>query len=200
MNGNKRMLVVGSGGREHALAWACEKSPLVERVLVAPGNGGIARENRRNVQMMDFNGITGLAREEHIDLVIVGPEVPLVGGLDCLASAGIKAFGPSARAARLEGSKIYMKGFCASSVIPTAAWRWAGSYAKAKDIIPVWRHMNHGIVPVIKADGLCGGKGAVVPKSLEEAYAAAQAMLRGDAPYGAAGARIVIEDRLIGSE
>lgn len=201
MNEKRQLLVVGGGGREHALAWACEKSPLVERVLVAPGNGGIARENRRAVEVMDFDGIARLARKERIDCVIVGPEPSLVGGLvDYLAAAGIKAFGPSARAARLEGSKIYMKSFCTDNAIPTAAWRWADSYAQAAGIIPVWCHMNHGVAPVIKADGLCGGKGAVVPDTLEEAYAAAQAMLRGDAPYGAAGRRIVIEDRLIGPE
>ena len=196
-----RILVVGSGGREHALAWACEKSPLVERVLVAPGNGGIARKNRRNVEVMDFDGIVRLARAEHIDRVIIGPEAPLVAGLvDYLAAAGIKAFGPSARAARLEGSKIYMKSFCTDNAVRTAAWRCADSYVQATDIIHVWCHMNHGVVPVIKADGLCGGKGAVVPDTLEEAYAAARAMLRGDAPYGAAGKLIVIEDRLVGSE
>ncbi|MDO8407825.1 MAG: phosphoribosylamine--glycine ligase [bacterium] len=201
MNGNMRILIVGGGGREHALAWACKKSPLVERVYVTPGNGGIAQENRRNVQAMDFDGIVRLAQEECIDLVVVGPEAPLVAGLvDYLEAAGIKAFGPSARAARLEGSKIYMKGFCADNAIPTAAWRWAGSYVPAANIISVWRHMNHGVAPVIKADGLCGGKGAVVPKTLEEALDAARAMLRGDAPYGAAGARIVIEDKLIGPE
>ena len=195
MGGNLRVLIVGSGGREHVLAWTIGKSPLVERVYVTPGNAGIAPENRFDVKEMDLDDIVSLALEERIDLVVVGPEGPLVGGLvGRLEAIGIAAFGPTAAAAVLEGSKIKMKFLCHSSGIPTAPWHWADEYDMARRMIERWEQP-----PVIKADGLCGGKGVVVAHDTAEALEAAHDMLV-KKKFGEAGSRIVIEDRLIGRE
>lgn len=195
MNQNLTVLVVGSGAREHALCWALEHSPRVARVICTPGNGGIAVENRRDVKESDIAGIVQLARDEAAGLVVIGPEAPLVLGLvDELTKAGIKAFGPSAKAAQLEGSKIYAKTLCSSEGIPTAQWRWADTYDAAKILIESW-----GSVPVIKADGLCGGKGVVVASTVREALDAARDMLV-KKTLGDAGSRIIIEDRLVGRE
>lgn len=189
------VLVVGGGAREHALCWSIAKSPSVKRVLCTPGNGGITSENRRNIRDSDLPGIVGLAKEESVDLVVVGPEAPLVAGLvEILREAGVAAFGPNAKGARLEGSKIYTKTLSSGLDIPTAHWKWTDNYDDAKEMILSW-----GSLPVIKADGLCGGKGVVVPDTESQALDAAHDMLV-KKTLGHAGSRIIIEDRLVGRE
>ncbi len=166
-----KVLVVGGGGREHALCWALGASPLVETVLCAPGNAGIAEIARcRAVAADDLDGLVALAQAEQVGLVVVGPEVPLVLGLvDRLQAAGIRAFGPSAAAARLEGSKAFTKSFCARHGIPTAASRTFGPEERAA----AHGHVRaRGAPIVVKADGLAAGKGVVVATTVEEAVAA----------------------------
>jgi phosphoribosylamine---glycine ligase len=191
-----RVLVVGSGGREHALCWAISASPLCEKLFCAPGNPGIAAlAECVSVGVDDLAGIVALARREKIDFVVVGPEAPLVAGLvDRLAEAGIPAFGPSAAAARLEGSKGFMKDFCARHAIPTAAYR------RFTDADAARHHVRDKGAPiVVKADGLAAGKGVVVAARVEEALAAIdEAMIGGK--FGKAGAELVIEEFLEGEE
>ena len=169
-----RMLVVGGGGREHALCWALAASPLVSEVVCAPGNAGIAAVARCvPVRADDLDGIVALALAEAAGLVVVGPEVPLVLGLvDRLRAAGVKAFGPTAAAARLEGSKAFTKAFCARHAIPTAAFRSFGAGERAEALAYV---TERGAPIVVKADGLAAGKGVVVAASLVEAVAAVEA-------------------------
>jgi phosphoribosylamine--glycine ligase len=190
-----RILVVGSGGREHALAWAIAASPLVDRVYCAPGNAGIADDAECvPIGAMDTAGIIGFCRKAAIDLVVVGPEAPLVAGLvDSLEGEGIAAFGPSKAAAALEGSKGFMKDLCARENIPTAAYRRFTDAAAAKAYIAV-----QGAPIVVKADGLAAGKGVVVAATLAEANAAVDAAFGGR--FGAAGAEIVVEEFLAGEE
>jgi phosphoribosylamine--glycine ligase len=189
------ILIIGGGGRESALYWAIAKSPLVKRIYCTPGNGGIAFEYRRNVADNDIVGIVALAKELGVDLVVIGPEVPLVAGLvDELNKVGIAAFGPCAAAAKLEGSKSFGKAACDAVNAPTADWRWTEDFDDAESIIEQW-----GSVPVIKADGLYAGKGVIVPDTLEEAIDAAHRMLVKKS-FGHAGSRIVIEQRLRGPE
>src|SRR6202167_4455822 len=154
-----RILVVGSGGREHALAWAIAASPLVDRVYCAPGNAGIAEDAECvPIGAMDAAGITGFCKQAAIDLVVVGPEAPLVAGLvDALEAEGIAAFGPSAAAAALEGSKGFMKDLCAREGIPTASYRRFTDGNAAKAYIAA-----QGAPIVVKADGLAAGKGVFV--------------------------------------
>src|ERR1700741_1402700 len=161
-----RVLVVGSGGREHALCWAIAASPLVDRVYCAPGNAGIAEEAECvPVGVMDTAGLIALCKQAAIDLVVVGPEAPLVAGLvDALEAEGIAAFGPSAAAAALEGSKGFMKDLCARADIPTAAYRRFTDAAGAKAYIAA-----RGAPIVVKADGLAAGKGVVVAATRAEA-------------------------------
>lgn len=193
---NMKVLIIGSGGREHALYAAAKKSRLVDQAFCTPGNGGIPTADRRNVKDTDIAGIVKLAQEEKVDLAIVGPEAPLVAGLvDELQKVGIAAFGPSGKAAMLEGSKVATKAICDFAGIPTAGWSTADEFKHAKHVIERWDS-----VPVIKADGLCGGKGVVVPETKQQALDAAHDMLDKKPPYGEAGAEIVIEDRLIGRE
>jgi len=190
------ILLVGSGAREHALAWAISASPLCDRLICAPGNPGMAAlGDCVPVGSEDIAGLVALARRESIDFVVVGPEAPLVAGLvDRLAEAGIKAFGPSAAAAQLEGSKGFMKDLCARAGIPTAAYARFSDAQAAKAYI-----RDRGAPIVVKADGLAAGKGVTVAASLEEALAAVDdAML--DRRFGAAGAELVIEDVLEGEE
>jgi phosphoribosylamine--glycine ligase len=191
-----RILVVGSGGREHALCWAIAASPLCDKLYCAPGNAGIAREAECvAVAAEDSEGIVRLAREKQIDFVVVGPEGPLVAGLaDRLEGAGIKTFGPSAAAAALEGSKGFTKDFCAKYNIPTGAYRRfkqrdaARAYVKEK-----------GAPIVVKADGLAAGKGVTVAMTVEEALAAIDdAMVENR--FGMAGIEVVIEEYLEGEE
>jgi len=191
-----RILVVGSGGREHALAWAIAASPLVDRVYCAPGNAGIAEEAECvTVAANDTAGLIGFCRKAAIDFVVVGPEAPLVAGLvDALEAAGIAAFGPSKAAAALEGSKGFMKDLCAREGIPTAAYRRFRDAAAAKAYIA-----EQGAPIVIKADGLAAGKGVTVAATLAEADAAVDAAL-GAGRFGAAGAEIVVEECLVGEE
>jgi len=193
-----KVLVIGSGGREHALAWKLSQSSRVSEVLVAPGNAGTATEPRcRNVALKatDIQGLLKLAADEDIAVTVVGPEAPLVQGVvDAFRAAGRRIFGPTAAAAQLEGSKAYAKDFLARHKIPTAY------YAVFEDAALALQHVrDHGAPIVIKADGLAAGKGVVVAMTVEEAEAAIVHMLEGDA-FGEAGARVVIEEFLEGEE
>jgi phosphoribosylamine--glycine ligase len=193
-----KVLVIGGGGREHALAWKCASSTDVDEVLVAPGNAGTAREAKlRNVAVAaeDIDALLSLAREENVDLTIVGPEAPLVAGLvDRFNAAGLPCFGPTAAAAQLEGSKAFTKDFLARHRIPT------GRYQNFSELQPALDYIRaQGAPIVIKADGLAAGKGVIVAETLEEAEAAATDMLSGGR-FGNAGARIVVEEFLAGEE
>ncbi len=191
-----RILVVGGGGREHALCWAIAASPLCEALYCAPGNAGIAAEAECvAISAEDVPGLVKFAQEKSIDFVVVGPEAPLVAGLvDALKTAGIKAFGPSAAAARLEGSKGFMKDFFARHSIPTAAYGRFRDAAAAKAFID-----QKGAPIVVKTDGLAAGKGVTVCQSISEAHAAVDAAMTGKA-FGSAGDELVIEEFLAGEE
>ncbi len=191
-----RILVVGGGGREHALCWSIAASPLCNKLYCAPGNAGIAEQAECvPIPAEDLPALLRFARENAIDFVVVGPEAPLVLGLvDRLAEAGIKAFGPSAAAAALEGSKAFMKDLCARYGIPTAAYGRFTDAAAAKAFIRA-----RGAPIVVKADGLAAGKGVVIAETTAEAEAAADAMLTGG-QFGAAGAEVVVEEFLAGEE
>lgn len=193
-----KILIIGGGGREHALAWKCAQGAGVDEVLVAPGNAGTALETGvRNVDVAaeDIDRLIDLAVAETIDLTIVGPEVPLVAGIvDRFQERGLACFGPSAAAAQLEGSKAFAKDFLRRHSIPTAAYRSFDELPAALAYI-----RERGAPIVVKADGLAAGKGVVVAMSLAEAEAAATNMLRAGA-FGAAGSRIVVEDFLDGEE
>lgn len=186
------VLILGGGGREHALAWKIAESPLVRRLSVAPGNAGIA--DCVALDITHVPAVTFWARENNVDLVVIGPEAPLVAGVaDGLNKAGIAAFGPSAAAAELESSKTFTKEICDSCGAPTAAW------ARFTDRDAAHAHLAKTGAPiVIKADGLAAGKGVVVATTLAEAGEAVDAMLGG--AFGAAGASIVIEECLAGEE
>jgi phosphoribosylamine--glycine ligase len=190
------VLVIGSGGREHALCWAIAASPLVDRLYCAPGNAGIAEEAECvSLAAGDTKGIIEFCRRAAIDFVVVGPEAPLVGGLvDALEGAGIAAFGPSMAAAALEGSKSFMKSLCVREGIPTAAYRSFSDAAAAKEYIAA-----QGAPIVVKANGLAAGKGVVVAADLAAACAAVDAAL-GEGRFGAAGSSIVVEEFLAGEE
>ncbi|MCL6606769.1 MAG: phosphoribosylamine--glycine ligase [Geminicoccaceae bacterium] len=192
-----RVLVVGSGAREHALCWSLAASPLVKTVRCAPGNAGIARDAEVvPIAAEAIDELVGYARAERVDLVVVGPERPLVLGLvDRLVEVGVRAVGPSAAAARLEGSKAFAKALCARYGIPTAAFRVfeASQQAAARAFIE-----EHGAPIVVKADGLAAGKGVTVAGTVEEAVAALEAAFGG--AFGEAGARVVIEEFLEGEE
>jgi phosphoribosylamine--glycine ligase len=192
------ILIIGGGGREHALAWKVAQSPLAGRVYVAPGNAGTAREPRvENVPIgaEDVDGLLAFAQGHDVGLTIVGPEAPLVlGVVDAFAAAGFKCFGPSRGAAQLEGSKAFTKDFLARHGIPTAA------YATFTDVDAALGYLRaHGAPIVVKADGLAAGKGVIVAQTLAEAEAAVRDMLAGNA-FGTAGHRVVIEEFLDGEE
>jgi phosphoribosylamine--glycine ligase len=201
-----RILLVGSGGREHALAWKLLGSPLCDALIVAPGNPGIAAlaapGARGHGKLAcsasggdDVRGVVALAAAGQIDLIVCGPEAPLVAGLaDACAAAGVRCFGPSAAAAEIEGSKAYAKALMQRAGVPTAAYGAFEEVAAAEAFID----RQPGDV-VVKADGLCAGKGVVVASSHEEAKAAVREML-GARKFGDAGARVVIEERLTGRE
>lgn len=193
-----KVLVIGNGGREHALAWKAAQSPLVSTVFVAPGNAGTALEpTLQNVAVSatDIPGLLSFAQSEKIDLTIVGPEAPLViGVVDAFQAAGLKIFGPTQGAAQLEGSKAFTKDFLARHNIPTA------EYENFTEVEPALAYLRKKGAPiVIKADGLAAGKGVIVAMTLEEAEAAVHDMLAGNA-FGDAGHRIVIEEFLDGEE
>jgi phosphoribosylamine--glycine ligase len=185
------VLLLGSGGREHALAWKLAASPLLSTLYAAPGNPGIAEEATIvALDVADHAAVATFCREKKIDLVVVGPEAPLVAGIaDDLRAAGIRVFGPSKTAAQLEGSKGFTKDLCAEFGIPTAAYRRFGDPAAAKAYVK-----EQGAPIVVKADGLAAGKGVTVAMTLEEALSAI------DASLGAMGAEVVIEEFLEGEE
>jgi phosphoribosylamine---glycine ligase len=189
------ILLLGSGGREHALAWKIAASPLVERLYCAPGNAGIARECELvALDAADHAAVIAFCKARRIDLVVVGPEAPLCAGIvDDLAAAGVKAFGPCRAAAQLEGSKGFTKDLCKANGIPTAAYARFSAAASAKDHV-----RTQGAPIVVKADGLAAGKGVVVATSVVEAEAAIDMMLGG--ALGEAGAEVVVEEFLQGEE
>ena len=193
-----KVLVIGSGGREHALAWKLKQSPRVSEVIVAPGNAGTAREKglrNANVAVTDIDGLLKLAKAEKVELTVVGPEVPLVAGLvDKFRAAGLRCFGPRAVAAQLEGSKAFAKDFLQRHNIPTAR------YAVFTELNPALAYVRqHGAPIVIKADGLAAGKGVVVALTQADAEQALHDML-GAHQFGDASARVVIEEFLDGEE
>ena len=193
-----KVLVVGGGGREHALAWKAAQSPLVSEVLVAPGNAGTLTEPKtRNVPVSssDLDGLLDLAESESIALTIVGPEQPLVAGIvDRFEAAGLKCFGPRAAAARLEGSKAFTKAFLSRHNIPTADYQTFEQVDPALDYV-----RSRGTPIVIKADGLAAGKGVIIAANYQEAENAVRDMLEQNA-FGEAGATVVIEEFLRGEE
>ncbi len=192
-----KVLVVGGGGREHALAWKVAQSPRVEKVFVAPGNPGTAAEAKcENVDIgaTDVAALLAFAGKEGVDLTVVGPEAPLVVGIvDSFRDAGLAIFGPTQAAAELEGSKAFTKDFLARHQIPTAQYRVFESAAPALDYV-----RERGAPIVVKADGLAAGKGVIVAQKVEEAEAAIQDIFAGQ--FGAAGSRVVVEDFLAGEE
>ncbi len=193
-----KILVVGGGGREHALAWKIAQSPRVSQVFVAPGNAGTAREpgvENIAIQAEDIDELLDFARQQAIDLTVVGPEAPLVAGIvDRFTKQGLRCFGPSRAAAQLEGSKTFTKDFLARHQIPTAAYQSFTEVAAAVDYIHA-----QGAPLVVKADGLAAGKGVILAQSEAEAIAAVEDMLAGNA-FGDAGHRVVIEEFLTGEE
>ncbi|MBC3618465.1 phosphoribosylamine--glycine ligase [Vibrio metschnikovii] len=193
-----QVLVIGSGGREHALGWKVAQNPQVETVFVAPGNAGTALEPKLenvNIAVEDIAGLVAFAQQKNIALTIVGPEIPLVlGVVDAFRDAGLAIFGPTQAAAQLEGSKAFTKDFLARHNIPTAA------YANFTEIEPALAYVREQGAPiVVKADGLAAGKGVIVAMTLQEAEDAIQDMLA-DNSFGEAGSRVVIEEFLDGEE
>ena len=193
-----KVLVIGSGGREHALAWKIAQSTRVSEVIVAPGNAGTATEGKcRNadVAVKDIDGLLALAQREQVAVTVVGPEIPLVlGVVDAFRAAGLRIFGPTAAAAQLEGSKAYAKDFLARHGIPTAF------YSVFTEVAPALAYLRDKGAPiVVKADGLAAGKGVIVAMTAQEAEDAVTDMLSGNA-FGDAGARVVIEEFLEGEE
>jgi phosphoribosylamine---glycine ligase len=189
------ILLLGSGGREHALAWKIAASPLVTKLWCAPGNAGIAREAECvALDIADHAAVIDFSKRNAVDLVVVGPETPLAAGIvDDLTEAGIKAFGPSKQAARLEGSKGFTKALCTQFGIPTGAY---GRFSNPEDALTYVRAQGAPIV--VKADGLAAGKGVVVAQTIAEAEAAIAMMF--DGAFGAAGTEVVIEEYLTGRE
>jgi phosphoribosylamine--glycine ligase len=190
-----RVLVIGSGGREHALAWAIAKSPRLSKLFVAPGNGGTeAIAENVALDITDHAAITAFVRREHIDFVVIGPDAPAVAGLgDDLRAADISCFGPSRAAAQLEGSKAFTKALCDEMAIPTAAYRSFDNEAAALDYV-----RQQGAPIVVKADGLAAGKGVRVAENLQEAEDSVRDCFAG--AFGVSGATVVIEEFLEGEE
>jgi phosphoribosylamine---glycine ligase len=193
-----KVLIVGGGGREHALAWKVAQSPRVRAVYVAPGNAGTAAEPKTEnvpISAEDVDGLLQFAQSHDIELTVIGPEAPLVAGIvDAFQATGLVCFGPIAAAARLEGSKSFSKDFLARHAIPTAR------YASFTDVAEATAYIEQQGAPiVVKADGLAAGKGVVLAQSVAEASKAAQGMLSGEA-FGEAGRKIVVEEYLVGEE
>lgn len=191
-----KLLVIGGGGREHALAWRLAQSPRIQTVYVAPGNGGTSRSAHiKNVDIAAIDELVAFAQQENIAYTVVGPEAPLAAGVvDAFRAAGLKIFGPTQAAAQLESSKDYAKAFMVRHNIPTAAYQTFTDPVLAKAYV-----QEQGAPIVVKADGLAAGKGVVVAESVAEAQQAIDQML-GDGSFGAAGARVVIEECLVGEE
>lgn len=193
-----KVLIIGNGGREHALAWKVAQDSAVTQVYVAPGNAGTALEDKvRNIAIdaLDLDGLQQFAEREGIELTIVGPEAPLVAGIvDRFEQAGLTVFGPSQQAAQLEGSKTFSKDFLARHQIPTAAYQSFTDIDQARAYVQA-----QGLPIVIKADGLAAGKGVILAETQEQAFAAIDDMLAGNS-FGAAGHRVVIEEFLHGEE
>src|SRR5690554_305390 len=191
-----KLLIIGGGGREHALAWRLAQSERVRTVYVAPGNGGTAQHPRmQNIAITDLNELADFAQQEDIAYTVVGPEAPLAGGVvDIFRERGLKIFGPSKAAAQLESSKDFAKAFMVRHYIPTAAYQTFTDAAQAKAYI-----QKQGAPIVVKADGLAAGKGVIVAETVEQALNAVDSML-GDGTFGQAGARVVIEECLTGEE
>ncbi|RFU30618.1 hypothetical protein B7463_g5720, partial [Scytalidium lignicola] len=194
-----RILLVGNGGREHALAWKLSQSPRVESIIVVPGNGGTSScpkvSNNDTVQLDDYPGLVALARKNNVNLVVPGPEAPLVDGIaDYFKEAGIRCYGPSKLAARMEGSKTFSKDFMKKYNIPTAAYENFSNYEEASKYLD---SVKHNVV--IKASGLAAGKGVIIPTSNEEAQTALKEIML-DKEFGSAGDEIVIEEYLEGDE
>jgi len=193
-----KVLIIGSGGREHALAWHVAQSEQVDTVIVAPGNAGTALEQGvENIPLAtdDIEGLLAYAQQQQVGLTIVGPEAPLVAGIvDRFTTAGLACFGPTAAAAQLEGSKAFAKDFMARHGIPTAAY---GNFTDIDEAVAFIR--KHGAPIVVKADGLAAGKGVIIAQTTEEAETAVKDMLAGNA-FGEAGHRVVVEEFLTGEE
>ncbi len=193
-----KILLIGSGGREHALAWKMARSPRVQKVFVAPGNGGTAKQEQdgiENLPITDLHELVNFAKRENIALTVVGPEAPLAAGIvDVFRSQGLRIFGPTQLAAQLESSKDFSKAFMKRHAIPTADYQTFNNATEAHAYID-----QHGAPIVIKADGLAAGKGVVVAMSLPEAHMAVDMMLS-DNKLGNAGARVVIEEFITGEE
>ena len=193
-----RILLIGNGGREHALAWKLGQSPLVEAIFVAPGNGGtpgLPKVQNVNVNPEDFDALMKYAKEQRINFVVPGPEVPLVAGIEAACrQAGLRCFGPSKEAARMEGSKTFSKDFMAKHSIPTAEFKNFNDFESAKKYLHAVSHKL-----VIKASGLAAGKGVILPESKEEAEAALRDIML-NKEFGAAGDEVVIEEFLEGEE
>ena len=190
-----KVLLIGSGGREHALAWGLAASPRLTKLYCAPGNGGIeAHAACVELDAGDHDAVAAFCHDKHIDLVVIGPEAPLVAGLaDDLRSAGLTVFGPSRAAAQLEGSKAFTKDLCARHGIPTGSHTCFDTREAALDHV-----RSSGAPIVVKADGLAAGKGVTVAETVEQAEAAIEACFAGD--FGAAGAEVVVEEYLVGEE
>jgi phosphoribosylamine---glycine ligase len=191
-----KLLVIGSGGREHAIAWKLTQSPKIQKVYVAPGNGGTGKEpGLENVAVSEVADLVAFAKKEHIQLTVVGPEAALAAGVvDAFREAGLKIFGPTRAAAQLESSKDFAKSFMVRHNIPTALHRTFLSADLAKAFVS-----QRGAPIVVKADGLAAGKGVVVASTVQEAHAAIDSMLT-EKSFGAAGARVVVEEFLAGEE
>ena len=181
------ILILGSGGREHALAWAVKQNPKCDRLIVAPGNAGIAMlAECADIDILDGATVVTFCEENAVDFVIVGPEAPLAAGVaDATRAAGLLTFGPSSSAAQLEASKAFTKEICDACKAPTAAWARFDTPESARSYIT-----DHGLPLVIKADGLAAGKGVVIPESMDEALDTVKAMFGG--VFDTAGASVVI--------
>ncbi|KAL8868151.1 MAG: hypothetical protein Q9174_005176, partial [Haloplaca sp. 1 TL-2023] len=197
-----RVLLIGNGGREHALAWKLDQSPRVEKIHLIPGNGGTSRkglhpkwENFSLIKPDNHLDVLAYVRDHNVNLVVVGPEAPLVAGIEeVFREAGIRCFGPSRAAAQMEGSKTFAKDFMARHDIPTARYQNFSDYEQAR------RHLEE--VPydvVLKATGLAGGKGVVIPSSKDEAQGALKEMMV-ERKFGSAGEEVVVEEYLTGQE
>ncbi|MEQ8202039.1 MAG: phosphoribosylamine--glycine ligase, partial [Syntrophomonadaceae bacterium] len=194
-----RVLVIGSGGREHALVWKLAQSPRVEQLYAAPGNPGIAAQAECiNIKIDDIEGLRDFARQARIDLTVVGPEAPLVNGIvDAFRSAGLQIFGPTAAAARLEGSKVFAKNLFKKYGIPTARFEIFDDAAAARTYAGTYT--EQGLSVVVKADGLAAGKGVVVAADQAEAEEAITSIMQ-EKSFGASGDRVVVEECLVGQE